>query len=78
MTGDYNIESAQRRFSIFHIPLLLPCLLSSGILDTDREQYCRAWKTSCQPNPAIGGASQHNSMSVPSPDKWGSRPTNPA
>ena len=29
-------------------------------------------------NPAIGGASQHNSMPVPSPEKWGGKPENPA
>ena len=29
-------------------------------------------------NPAIGGASQPNSMPVPSPDKWGGKPENPA
>ena len=27
--------------------------------------------------PAIGGASQHNSMTVPSPGKWGAKPKNP-
>ena len=29
-------------------------------------------------NPAVGGASQHNSMPVPSPDKWRGKPENPA
>ena len=29
-------------------------------------------------NPATGGASQHNSMPVPSPGKWGGKPENPA
>ena len=29
-------------------------------------------------NPAIGGASQLNSMPVPSPGKWGGKPENPA
>ena len=29
-------------------------------------------------NPAIGGASQHNSMPVPSTEKWGGKPETPA
>ena len=29
-------------------------------------------------NPAVGSASQHNSMPVPSPDKWWGKPENPA
>ena len=28
-------------------------------------------------NPAIAGASQHNSMPVPSPGKWEGKPENP-
>ena len=44
----------------------------------DNKSFLKQARLSNDPDPAIGGASQHNSMPVPSPGKWGGKPENPA